>query len=203
MSKFRNIAAKALSTTLAAGLLISGSAFASDLRPYVGAKIQYGFPGYKKNATGIQAAIMNNDKVAIDKKKPGLGIFAGARLHENFSLEVGADHTFKAKGKNTAGADVSAKIRNFYADAIGHLPMTEEFEALASVGIGHLKPKIKSTAALDSKLTDGKTGLRLGIGAAYKFDENVAVRATVNHQRGPKESLKKFTTVGLGVFYTF
>jgi len=155
---------------------------------------------------------------AISKSANGATLFVGSRLNENLGLELGGTVLRTQKANNITnvrtglvmpGSAVSIKNSNVYADAMGYLPIDCATDLIGSVGIGHLSTKVnyktvaKPTSAdqkFSAKAT--KVGVRLGVGAQYKFTENVGARVMVRYQQGNK-IVKKMTSAGLGMFYQF
>jgi len=82
-----------------------------------------------------------------------------------------------------------------YVDAVGTLPLTENFSLLGSVGMNHVN--------YDTSNGDGNgNGLKLGVGAQYALSNNVALRAQADRYHadafGEKPDVDQFT-VGVKV----
>lgn len=190
---------KLIKTVLVSGLVFSAAASA-EMAPYVGAELQLNNPKFKKMDTNL-----GNNDIEAKKGRFGLGIYGGVKATENFGVEVGASFAKKATKKNARNNDVTVKHSNIYVDAVGYMPVSEEVEVLGKVGLGRVKPKVSVANEVitnNDKVNKAKVGLRLGAGAQYKIDDNLAARVMLTHQKGNKESLKNNTTVGLGLTWS-
>lgn len=220
---------KLVSIVLSAATLVSTAALAADCDPqfYVGGELQ---AGSKKGAKQVDTKYGNGQKAiyrGIDKKgaftktpvsksASGLGLFVGSRFNENVGLELGASRlgTQKCKIKDQAsntimqGAGISIKNRNIYADAMGYMPVDCAVDLIGSVGVGRLSTTINGkeasnpTAAQKFSAKSTKVGVRVGVGAQYKFTDNIGARLMVRHQQGNK-IVKNMTSANLGMFYQF
>jgi hypothetical protein len=174
---------KIIAAVLSVAVLSAGSAFAIELDPkfYVGGEV-------------LGSKLKAKDENINLKKRPGAAVFAGSRLNENFGLELGYSYLGKTNDvKNT----------NLSADVLGYLPVNESVDLIGSVGLGRLSSKAAKGAVLSNeKNTTSKVAPRLGLGAQYKFDNNVGVRAMARFQRG-NDFAKNATSVGVGAFYQF
>ena len=119
----------------------------------------------------------------------------------------------KYTSNNAVTLDGSVKYSNFYADVLGYLPVCDQFEAIGSIGLGRSSVKSNVSGGDTGVVTSytytektNKIGLRFGIGAQYKLDDNFAIRAMVKYQKVGKKSdvnlLKQNTSFNLGVTYT-
>lgn len=132
----------------------------------------------------------------LSKNKPGLSLFGGAKLHKNLGAEVGFG--FISRGKGAGDIKSSNRVRKMYVEALGFMPLSDKTDLIASTGIGYMKSKPHS-----SNTSLSKFGARVGIGAAYKIDETLQVRAMVRYHKGDKNFLKHNTSASIGVVYTF
>jgi len=201
---------KLASIALSGALLVSGASFGLDCDPkfYVGGEAQYnklkGGKYFQDTVTG---------KSLLRKKtSPGAGLFLGTRVTENFGAEMGFSALKKSHNvdKNNKDLSTDVKMNNPYVDAIGYLPVSNDVELLASVGVGRLSTKVENkdknvVQALSNEakqLTKSKAGVRFGLGAQYKLTENLGARFMVRHQKGNK-TIKSVNSAGLGLFYQF
>lgn len=187
-----NIKAKILAAA-AAGLVIGSAAQANtvDVRPYIGAELSFNMPKYN-------GVVTNPQNINIKKNKPGFGLNFGARICDYFGIEAGYNQVMKAKDGSYSG-----RIHNLYVDGMGYFAASPEIDLIAGVGLGRLKQKITGFSVTSADATKVKTSYRLGVGAEYKFDENIAARLMLRHQKGNKNYLKNMNSVALGVAYTF
>lgn len=206
--------------SLSVATLFNGVAFGLDFDPkfYVGGEAQVNHSKGTKDGnlgnTSRTSLLGAKNKSILDSTRPGAGLFVGSRLTENLGVEVGAsaaNHKVK-NGNLSTGLQTSslkAKNTNLYADVMGILPVSNEVELLASVGVGRLSTKMNGkvngtalAAAQNVSLKSSKAGVRVGAGVQYKFDENLGARLMVRHQKGNK-LIKNVTSAGLGLFYQF
>ena len=211
---------KLTSIFMLAGLLSSGAVLGQGVEPsfYTGVEAQYNHYQGAKQLTTPQNVQLNatNNKTLFGKSGAGLGVFAGSRITENLGFELGYTGLMGAKFKldNPAfkTSSLKTKSHNLYADVLGFIPMSSEVDVIASVGAGRLSTKFTGdiqqviAGALSAKqnlsMKSRKTGLRLGLGAQYKFNENVGMRFMARHQKG-NQFVKKVSSAGLSLFYQF
>ena len=219
---------KLISSLLAATLLSASSAFALDLDPkfYVGGEVQANkAKGQKKTINDfvkLRDGDTNKDNpLTLKQDKLGLGVFIGSRIHENVGIEAGYARmgTAKYKGRYDFGGGVGLplssaielKSKNIYFDVLGFMPISQSADLIGSIGVGQLKTKVAGGSLIDScdimfsevkGQSSKKTGLRLGLGAQYKLNENVGARFMIRHQKG-NDFLKSVNSAGLGLFYQF
>ena len=217
---------KLVSVILSGAVLVSSAAFAADCDPkfYVGGELQGN--QYNSGAHKNEKNIKKGHQKKFGKGGVGGGAFAGVRINEYVGVEVGAS---AMKGKKNAAKAASAdglasanysahtKSHNVYADVLGYVPVSEEVDLIGSIGVGQLTTKVKEnlnahgedpnhTVGVDIRAKasqkSSKTGVRVGAGAQYKFNENFGARFMVRHQRGNK-LIKSVNSAGLGLFYQF
>ncbi len=205
---------------LLGSMLSSGVALGLDFDPklYMGIDAQYNrYTGTKQITTpqNVQLTSVGN-KSLFGKSGSGLGVFAGSRLTENLGLELGYTVLTGAKllitNPGFQTSSLKSKNHNWYMDALGFIPVSSEIDIIGAVGIGRLSTKLSGSiqqrvtgvlrASQSLSMRSQKTGLRLGLGAQYKFDENIGARLMVRHQKG-NQFVKKVNSAGLGLFYQF
>ncbi len=188
-------------------VLVSGSAFGMDLDPkfYVGAEAQI-----NKLKNGKEFVDTNN-KSKIRKNTQAAGLILGSRIHENVGVEAGYSLLKRSKSTLVNGSTVSVKMRNPHIDALGYVPVSKDIDVIGSVGLGRLSTKVSQKAqdgtaialtAQEKRDIKAKYGVRLGVGAQYKIDENLGARFMVRHQKGNKV-VKNVNSAALGLFYQF
>lgn len=92
-------------------------------------------------------------------------LFGGYQFTPNFALEAGAAEfgRFRAHGDRVDG-------HALFLDAVGILPLDEQWSLLGRVGVAH--------ADLDTSAGDAKgSGIKAGLGAQYALSNKVALRA--------------------------
>lgn len=190
---------KILALAVVGSVIASGSALAMENKFYLGAEVNYNNPSYKTLTTSTTGSSF------IKKNKAGFSFEGGARLHENFGLGLGYNFFKKSKQLNDSSNEVAAKLKNLYLDAFGYYPVSEQVNLVGSLGLGKLKPSISVASETITAPTDvnkGKFKLRAGIGAEYKFDDNVYSRVMFRYQKG-NNVIKSNSQAGLAVFYVF
>ena len=205
---------------LLSGMFANSLAFGLDLEPsfYVGVEAQYNrYQGAKQITTSqnIQLKAVNN-KALFGKTGASLGVFAGARLIENVGLELGytglMGGKFKLNNPAFQTSSLKTKSHNLYVDALGFIPMSPEVDVIATVGAGRLSTKFSGDiqqiagklagAKQNLSMKSCKAELRFGLGAQYKFNENVSVRFMARHQKG-NQFVKKVNSAGVSLIYQF
>jgi len=215
---------KLVSIVMSAATLVSGAVFADyDPQFYVGAELQTGHKkGLKKIPLKSEKKVIILQKTKGDTASPintkaqGATLFLGSRLNENLGFELGGSRlatqkykTVKRNGVVQKGVSFSIKNENVYADAMGYLPIDSATDLIGSVGVGRLsttvsRKDVTTAVSRAQKYTakSHKMGVRVGVGAQYKFNENVGARVMVRYQQGNK-LVKNMTSAGLGMFYQF
>ena len=114
----------------------------------------------------------------------------------------------------------TARHHNWYLDGVACFPLPlVGMDILASAGIGRLTSKIENTNTANAGITfppaatlsfankssmkgeTTRTGLRLGLGAQYKFGD-LGTRFMVRYQQG-NDLIKHVVSAGVGLFYQF
>lgn len=191
-----------------AGIVLSGAAVGMEFDPkfYVGGEAQYN----KLKNDKVLVDKLNNNKSLLRKNTPGAGLFLGTKLTENFGAELGYAALGKSSRNDRVDNKWTVKMHNTYVDALGYIPVADDVDIMGAVGAGRLSTKLQSRkpdntlvelSEKDSKSAKTKTGLRLGLGAQYKFDSNFGARM-IRHQKGNK-IVKNVNSAGVGLFYQF
>lgn len=211
-----------LAAALAGSLLVGGAAHADHPSEgwYAGLEGQYNHYGLGSDFKNAATTPSGNLTTAADfsKSAAGLGFFGGHKFSQNWAAEFGFNFSGKVKSKDMvvsgAGTTLEVKTHTFYADALGFLPVANDFNLVGSLGLGLAKSKSSVadgsiatlTAAQRDSLEKSKTSLalRVGAGVEYNFDENISGRAMVRYQHaGSSSPIKNQTQFGLGVAYHF
>jgi len=163
-------------------LMASVPAFADEqessslfFKPYVGIDYQYTAINYKNG----------NDAVLADNLSGG-DIHFGAKVHNNFGLEIGYFDNKEENKSNVLGSGfgTSAKISGWTLDALGYLPIGESkrFELIGTVGVARTEAEAKVSAPGIASISDTETELRFGGGAQYKLTDSLNLRSIVRYQ---------------------
>lgn len=104
--------------------------------------------------------------LATDRSDTGGKLYGGYSFTPNLGLELG----YAQLGKFSSPAG-EAKARGTYLDAVGTVPLGNNFSALGRVGV--FGSRVENTAI---GATDSGTGWKVGAGVQYDFDKNLGVR---------------------------
>lgn len=128
-----------------------------------------------------------------DRSSAGIKLYGGYTFNPNFGLEAGYVNLGKFKG---SAADVKAD--GVFVDAVGTVPLGNNFSLLGRVGA--FNGRLKST--LDG--SDRGTNLKVGAGVQYDLSAKTAVRAEWERYRfdalGSKSNTDLYT---VGFNYRF
>jgi hypothetical protein len=196
---------KLATLALSGVMLVSGTAFGMDFDPkfYLGGEAQL---NKLKNGQNFQDT---NGKSMIRKKSPSLGAFLGTRFNEYLGAELGYTALKTSKQTLVNNNTLTVKMRNPYLDVLGYIPVANDVDVIGSIGVGRLQTKTSMKAANNATLqltsmqhsdAKAKAGVRLGVGAQYKFDTNFGGRVMLRHQKGNK-AVKNVDSAGLSLFY--
>ena len=163
------------------------------------AKAQAGW--YAGLTLGSSNVNINPDVVAVvgatssnlvkDERDPGVKVLAGYRFNPYLAVEAGFAWLGELKITNNVSAPttgaLNADIRviGLFLDAVGLLPVGDNFAALAKVGVfGSETRTFRSTSGtvtpapgLNTNASTDEANLKFGLGAQYSFGKTVTVRA--------------------------
>ena len=91
-------------------------------------------------------------------------------------------------------------------DVIGYLPVMEKLELVGSLGVAryNVDAEVKiPLLGLEGDGDDKGMGYRLGAGAQYNFNDNIAARAMVRYVDTDIDGLDNIVDLTLGIRYTF
>jgi OmpA-OmpF porin, OOP family len=98
-------------------------------------------------------------------------LFGGYQLNPNFAVEAGVADLGRISDENG-----SIKSYGEYVDAVGLLPLNERWSILGSVGAAHVD--------IDTSNGDDRgAALKLGLGAEYALNKDVALRGEYENYR--------------------
>jgi OmpA-OmpF porin, OOP family len=122
----------------------------------------------------------------------GWKVFGGYRFHPNFAAEL----SYVDLGNTDIAPGFSAKSRGGSLDALGILPLGNNFDVFAKVGVADMK--------LSGDFSSGsKVGANYGIGATYHFSHTIGVRAEAERFQNVGEDLGSANLYSIGVQYGF
>jgi OOP family OmpA-OmpF porin len=104
--------------------------------------------------------------LSTDRSDSGGKIYGGYQFNPNFSLETG--YATMGKFQSAAG---EAKGTGVFIDAVGTIPLSNNFSLLGRVGA--FNGKFENTFAGTS---DKGTNVKVGAGVQYDFSSNLGVR---------------------------
>ena len=143
----------------------------------------------------IGASRYSNDfgGVFTDRSGTGLKLYGGYAISPNFSVEAGV-----ARLGSVTGAAGEVKGGGLFVDAVGVLPLANNFSLLGRVGV--------FGGMLDSTLVgdDRGTSVKIGAGVQYAIDKNISVRGEWERYRFDALGVKpKADLYSVGVNYRF
>ncbi len=131
--------------------------------------------------------------LSTDRSSTGGKLYGGYEFNDKFGLEAGYASVGKAK---SAAGDV--KGHGLYVDAVGKLPLGQNFSALGRVGAfnGHAKTS--------GGASDSGTDLKYGLGVQYDLNKQAGIRGEWERYRfksfGTKADADMYT---VGLNYRF
>jgi OOP family OmpA-OmpF porin len=132
--------------------------------------------------------------LATDRSDTGGKIYGGYSFTPNLGLELG----YAQLGKFSSPAG-ELKARGTYLDAVGTVPLGNNFSALGRVGIFGGRAENSFTGT-----TDTGTNLKVGAGVQYDFDKNFGVRGEWERYRFETGGTKANTDMySVGLNYKF
>ena len=177
---------------------------AIELKPYIG--FDYVYSNASTNDVVVQDVLVGKD--LYENNFHSLSINVGTSINDYFDIEAFYQKSADAEGDVVALVDGSNvytdKIKtSFYAygvDAIGHLPLSEKFTAIGSVGLGQYEFEMNGFGVTAN---ENGLGVRLGIGVQYKINEHFALRTIVRQTLLDMDSVDNMTDFSVGFRYSF
>ncbi|MES2217038.1 MAG: outer membrane beta-barrel protein [Pseudomonadota bacterium] len=197
-----------------AGLLITATANAALVGPYIGGALGWG----DIHQTDIYN-IKDNDN--FKSKDDGLAgrVFGGIQFHPNVAAEMGytkfTNATASSSISDTGFAESSdLTIKSYAVDLVAKLtlPLQNNFSLFAKGGAAYLNEQLTETntetnlgvtTATQYNATDHKVFPTFGLGASYELNKNVTTDISWMHiQKVGDSNLRNTDFVGLGLTYT-
>lgn len=140
---------------------MAANAEAMEYNPYAGVEYGYSF------LNGTAANNFNSGKV-----------FVGSQYNENFGVEA-----FYQRSTTDKKAGNKASYQAYGIDALGYLPMgcEQKVALVGTAGLAYYDFAYKEMG--HGTNNEGTWGYRLGAGAEYNVNENVAVRALARYTK--------------------
>jgi opacity protein-like surface antigen len=202
---------KLVSIVMSAATLLSGAAFADfDPQFYVGGEVIGSRLKFDEKKVDEKEDAMPK---SLKKAKVGGGAFLGTGVEFGYGI-LGKRTSSEIDEAEQEATKVSLRSSNVYADVMGYLPLDCATDLIGSVGVGYLHTNMKVTTTDSSdetpviertKVRTYAVGPRVGVGAQYKFTDNIGARVMVNYQHAKKDVInhKHLVTAKLGMFYQF
>jgi OOP family OmpA-OmpF porin len=117
---------------------------------------------------------------SVDDTDTGFKIYGGYEFTKNFALEAGYADLGKATAEDsTFPLSAAVEASAIFLDAVGTLPLTNEFSVFGRAGIAFTK--VEASVSVpgfgSASVKEDETNLKFGLGAQYAFTKNVALRA--------------------------
>lgn len=168
-------------------------------QPYAGLEYQHTILDYRS----IQGSIELKDTFN------GGALYLGARLHDNFGIELGYNRTREGEKINhDDDSNIGLKISSFTFDTLGYLPLdtAKKVELIGSIGLARTKASLKFHDGLylyNISDNETKTDLRLGFGAQYEVFDNFRVRSMLRWENTKFDDIDNGYLLSLGFNYSF
>ena len=188
----------------------------NKIRPYIGLDI-----ATSKIDFGTDDWVVDNYNGGYeyhDNKYETLSFVVGAKFNKYICVEAFYQKSEENEKKtiwDVGNAEVIEEDKLSYTsmgvDVIGYMPVNQEFELLASLGLGQYdfessyEDSIIGYGSVGGEKKDfDSLGIRLGIGAQYNFNEHFALRAMARYiKMNDDEYIRSLTEFSLGLRYMF
>ncbi len=176
---------------------------------YVGTSI--GYSSIKPRVSGYNTSGLTYSERTSDT---GFKIFGGYQFDQNWAVEAQYIDLGKYKFDETGASDnvhATAKVSGVAVNAVGSLPLNEQFSLIAKLGMvyGTLKADVFDSVDRSSYKVS-KTAPLMALGAEYKFSQQIALRAEYEFYGSPtvfgtSRGNVKFRSdmISLGLLYRF
>lgn len=134
---------------------------------------------------------------SLDDKDTGWKVYAGYRVNENFAIEAGytrlgkfgyqGSFDFYITGYDYEGsASLKGRAKAWTLSALGIVPLGQQFELFGKLGLARWDVKTTANITVNqdgdsysesTSVSKKGTGLNFGLGAVYKFNANLGIRA--------------------------
>ena len=172
----------------ASAIALAANAEAMEYNPYAGVEYGYSF------VNGTDANNFNSGK-----------IFVGSQYNENFGVEAFYQRTTSDKKADKEGGAYKVKYEAYGIDALGYLPLgcDQEVSLIGTAGLAYYDFKAKDEGGKANN--EGMWGYRLGAGAEYNVNENIAVRALARYTKLDQrvDSANDMMEYSIGARYNF
>jgi OOP family OmpA-OmpF porin len=165
-------------------------------------------------AAGLAGAGLTVTSIEDDDRDTGFKLFGGWKFNRNFALEGGyfnlGEFGFTAQTSPPGSLSGAIKLQGLNLDAVGILPFTEKFSALARVGLTYTQAKDRFSGSGAVSVTDpnpkeSEGNFKVGLGVQYDLTRALGLRGEweryrVNDAVGNKGDIDMLS---VGLVYTF
>ncbi len=191
------------------------SAETNKIRPYIGLDVMTTTMDFGEN--DVVKDYEGGDNYFKDNLN-AFSIVGGAKFNKNFGIEAFYQKSGEEENKVEDygfGHDISNIEYTAYGlDFQGYIPLGQDFEILASLGIAQYDFETSEQYYMDTpsgpeRVGDGNNdfdslGIRLGIGGQYNITDHIALRAMARYiHMTDDEYIKSMTELSLGLRYMF
>ena len=139
------------------------------------------------------------DGSSCDETDTAYKIFGGYQFNKHFAVE-GFYTDLGEFSESDAGIDIVAEADTFGVAFVGILPLSEQFDLFAKVGVHRWDIEVVGKGG-STVVTgdDSGTDVMYGVGASYSLTDSVAIRAEWENYSGDDD----LTALSAGVTYSF
>lgn len=182
----------------------------NKIRPYIGLDVATSSTDFGDNDW-----IGDGSYKFFDDKNEALSFVVGAKFNKNFGVEAFYQASSESEKKTYLDEDFYEKDKLSYSalgiDAITYMPISQEFELLASLGLAQYDFESSADGVIEGYGLIGRMqkdfdslGFRIGIGAQYNITNNLALRGMARYiKMNDDEYVKSLTEFSLGLRYMF
>ena len=166
----------------------------NQIRPYIGVDGIY---------TNADMDTIAEDYGIADTYK-SLAVAAGLKFNKNFGAEIFYQQSGEESEYFLPRMDITTKFNAYGIDLQGYLPISQEVELMASLGIAQYNYEVEiSGYGISEKEDDDTLGIRLGVGAQYNITNHIALRGMVRYTNLDEDYIKNLIEFSLGLRYMF
>ena len=170
--------------------LLAQKAAAVEVQPYVGADYVYSWASVKNKQ------YFNDRYQALNLS---LGMMTTSTIGLEFSYQISEQNK-----KSSNFGQTKTEYKAYAVDGVYYLSLMDQLQGIASMGAGYYKviSKVKSDGDFYHE-NNNRFGLRVGLGAQYSLNENVALRLMGRYHYLDAKMIRHMADMTLGVRYYF
>lgn len=149
----------------------------------------------------------DGNETFFEDKMNAFALSAGVKINNYFGIEAFYQQSEKAEKSNHFYAygnmyslDTTIKYRVYGADLVGYLPVADKFDLIGTAGVAYYDAKITAEFLSGS---EKEVGFRLGAGAQYNVNDNVALRLMGRYNYTGIDGAKNMFDITAGARYYF